>query len=91
MKNDPIVTLLNFVLAVLVVLSVVFACFFLWRTHSARELQFRLQGEMQATQMGSMKVQALLNDTIAYNATAKNLELQQIIQSAQTPAQPAAK
>ena len=91
MKNDTMTTLLNFVLTVLVILSVVFACFFLWRTHSARALQARLQVEAQATQFASIKIQALLNDVIAYNSTAKSLELAQIIQSAQSPQQQAAK
>lgn len=41
-------------------------------------------------QVASMRAQALLNDTIQYNATAKNPELTQIIQSV-SPAAPAAK
>ena len=91
MKNDTTTTLLNFVLAVLVILGVAFALMSMSRTREVRQMQTSLQLEMQKVQAGSMKAQALLNDVIAYNATAKNLELQQIIQSAQAPAQPAAK
>ncbi|MDR3458923.1 MAG: hypothetical protein P4N60_15850 [Verrucomicrobiae bacterium] len=91
MKNDTTTTLLNFVLTVLVILTVVFACFFIWRSHNARQLQARVQVEAQGIQFASLKLQAILNDVVAYNSTAKSLELQQIIQSAQTPAQPAAK
>jgi len=91
MKNDTTTTLLNFALAVLVVLSVVFAYLAMTRTGSLRKMQPALQSEMQNFQVASVKAQSLLNDVIAYNATAKNQELQQIIQSVQTPAQPAAK
>jgi len=91
MKNDTTTTLLNFVLAVLVILGVIFALMTMSRTRDVRQMQIALQLEMQKVQGGSMKAQALLNDVITYNATARNPELQQIIQSAQTPAQPAAK
>ena len=91
MKNDTTTTLLNFVLAVLVVLGVTFALMSMRRTGDVRQMQVSLQLEMQKVQAGSIKAQALLNDVVAYNATAKNPELLQIIQSAQAPAQPAAK
>jgi hypothetical protein len=91
MKNDTTTTLLNFVLAVLVILGVTFALMSMSRTRDVRQMQTSLQLEMQKVQAGSMRAQALLNDVIAYNSTAKNPELQQIIQSAQAPAQPAAK
>ena len=89
MKNDTTTTLLNFVLAVLVILSVVFACFYVWRTHTALQLQAKLQIETQQTQFGFQKVQALMNEVVAYNSTAKNAELAQLIQSVQAPQQPA--
>lgn len=91
MKNDTTTTLLNFVLAVLVILGVAFALMSMSRTRDVRQMQTSLQLEVQKVQASSMKAQALLNDVIAYNTTAKNPELQQIIQAAQTPAQPAAK
>ena len=90
MKNDSTTVFMNFVLAALVILGVLFALMTVWRTHTLRQLQPRVQAELQQVQLVSMKAQALLQDTIAFNATAKNPELAQIIQSVQTP-QPAAK
>jgi hypothetical protein len=90
MKNDSTTVFLNFVLAALVILGVLFALMNIWRTHTLRQLQPRVQAELQQVQLVSMKAQALLQDTIAFNATARNPELAQIIQSVQTP-QPAAK
>ena len=91
MKNDATTTLLNFVLAVLVILSLVFAGFYVYRTHVALQLQSKLQTESQMTQAGFQRIQALMNEVVAYNSTAKNPELAQIIQSIQSPQQPAAK
>jgi len=85
MKNDTTTTLLNFVLTVLVILSVVFACFYVWRTHTALQMQSKLQADRQATQFGFQKIQALMNEVVAYNSTAKNPELTQLIQSIQAP------
>ena len=90
MKNDATTTLLNFVLAVLVILTVVFAYFYMQRTVTERQLRSRLQLEAQSIQTASGKLQIIMNDVIAYNSTAKSPELAQIIQSAQNP-QPAAK
>ncbi len=53
-------------------------------------MQVALQTQMQRTQITSAKAQALLNDVITFNETAKNPELAQIIQAAQAPQQPAA-
>ena len=91
MKNDTTTTLLNFVLAALVILSVLFAYFSIMRTRDLRQMQTVLQMEMQRVQLGSQKAQLLLNDVMAYNATAKSPELAQIIQAAQAPVQPATK
>ena len=91
MKNDTTTTVLNFVLAAFVILGVFFAYFSMMRTRELRQLQTGLQVQMQRTQAGSMRAQALLNDVVSYNTTAKSPELQQIIQAAQTPQQPAAK
>ncbi|HEV2692518.1 MAG TPA: hypothetical protein VG347_06435, partial [Verrucomicrobiae bacterium] len=77
MKNDTTTTLLNFVLAVLVILGVAFALMSMSRTRDVRQMQTSLQLEVQKVQASSMKAQALLNDVIAYNTTAKNPELQQ--------------
>lgn len=90
MKNDSTTTFLNIVLAALVILGVTFALLGISRARDVRQMQGTLQQHAQAFQANAMKVQALLNDTIAYNATAKNPELNQIIQALQTPP-PAAK
>ena len=90
MKNDSTTTILNLVLATLVILGVMFAVLSIWRMRDLRRLQPQVQAEMQQVNFVSMKAQALLQDTVAFNATAKSPELTQIIQSVQTP-QPAAK
>jgi hypothetical protein len=90
MKNDTTTTVLNFVLAALVILGVTFALMNIWRTRDLRHMQAMLQTQMQRSQVTSVRAQQLLQDTITFNATAKNPELAQIIQAAQTPA-PAAK
>ena len=90
MKNDSTTTVLNFVLAALVILGVVFALLNIWRTRDLRHMQVALQVQMQRTQVTSAKAQALLADVIKFNETAKNPELAQVIQAAQTP-QPVAK
>jgi hypothetical protein len=90
MKNDSTTTFLNFVLAALVILGVVFALFNIWRVHKLRSVQPRAQMQAQAFQQDSQKMQALLNDTIVYNNTAKSPELTQLLKLLSTPA-PAAK
>jgi hypothetical protein len=91
MKNDTTTSLLTFVLAILVVAGVVFAYLTMTRTSALRKMQPILQNQLQSVQVVSGRAQALLGDVITYNNTAKSPELQQIIQFAQTPAQPAAK
>ena len=93
MKNDTTTTALNFVLATLVILGVLFALLNIWRTRDLRQLQTSLQAKMQQAQVTSVRAQSLLNDVIAFNATNKNPELAQIIKSAEAPqpATPAAK
>ena len=85
MKNDPTTTLLNCVLYVLVFLCVLFAVWSMWRVRDLKQLQTAVQLQVQRVQTKSVTAQSLLNDVITYNATAKNPELAQIIQSAQTP------
>jgi hypothetical protein len=91
MKTDTTTLVLNFVLAALVILGVLFAVLAMNRTHTLRQLQTAVQIEMQRAQYGSARAQALLNEVISYNVTAKSPELAQIIQSAQAPQQPATK
>lgn len=87
MKNDPTINFLNFVLAALVILGVLFALMTIWRTHSLRHLQPQVQLQAQQVQAVSVRAQGLLQDSIAYNATANDPELKKIIQNAQTAAQ----
>ena len=90
MKNDSTTLFLNFVLAALVLLGVIFAMMSMSRTSYLRKAQGPVQVKLQQVQAVTMKVQALLNDTAAYNLTAKSPELAQIIQSVQTPQAPQA-
>jgi hypothetical protein len=82
MKNDPMTTFLNFVLAVLVVLGVVFALLTMSRE---RELRL-LTTNATIAQTTLARANALLNDTANYNAKAQSPELTRIIQAAQKPA-----
>lgn len=91
MKNDTTTTLLNFVLAVLVILGVVFALMTMHKTNTVRSMQPQLVLATQRFQNDAMRMQVLLNDVITYNKTANNPELAEIIKSATAPAQPAAK
>ena len=90
MKNDTTTTILNFVLAGLVILGVLFALLSIWRTRDLRHMQAVLQTQMQRSQVTSVRAQQLLADVIKFNESARNPQLAQIIKSAQTPA-PAAK
>lgn len=89
MKNDPTINFLNFVLAALVILGVLFALLAIWRTHSLRHLQPQVQLEANQVQAVSVRAQGLLQDTVAYNATVRDPELAKIIQNAQAAAQTA--
>lgn len=79
MKSDTTTTVLNFILAVLVILGVVFALLSITRTREFRALS------TNATLANSalMRAQGLANDTAAYNASAKSPELTRILQSVQ--------
>jgi len=79
MKNDTTTTILNFVLAALVILGVVFALLTMNRTRELRQLS------LNATTANSalIRAQALANDATAFNATAKNPDLTRILQSIQ--------
>jgi hypothetical protein len=86
MKNDTTTTFLNFVLAALVILGVLFALLGIWKGHDARRIQARVQVEAMNFQTAMARANVLLNDTITYNATAKSPELTAIIQSVQNSA-----
>jgi len=84
MKSDTTTTVLNFVLAALVMLGVVFALLAMYRTHELRNLTLNATLANNAL----MRAQGLANDTAAFNATAKSPELTRILQAVQpkTPA-----
>jgi hypothetical protein len=84
MKNDSTTTFLNFVLAALVILGVLFALMSIWRTHELRHIDPNVRIEAQRVQNDFLRVQALLSDTITYNNTAKSPEITQILQSLHT-------
>ena len=86
MKNDSTTTFLNFVLAALVILGVLFALLNIWKGRDVRSIQAQVQFQAQNFQIASVIAQALLNDTVLYNNTARSPELAAIIQSVQAPA-----
>lgn len=79
MKSDLTTTLLNFALAVLVILGVVFALLSITRQRELRQLTTNATIANSAL----MRAQGLANDTAAFNATAKSPELTRILQSIQ--------
>ena len=87
MKADTTTTVLNFILAVLVILGVIFASLSIVRTRELRQLQIRAQ----IAQINFMRAQALANDVAAYNTTARSAELARILQSTRAPQSPAVK
>jgi HAMP domain-containing protein len=80
MKNDTMTTALNFVLAMLVILGVMFALMSIWRT---RDLRAITPLAMQANSK-AMMYQSLVNDVGAYNAQAKSPEIARLLQSLQS-------
>lgn len=90
MKSDTTTTALNFTLAALVILGVVFAILNIIRVRELRQLQTNLQFRMQAAQVNIVRAQSLANDVNTYNVTAKSKELESILKGI-TPPQPAAK
>ena len=81
MKNDTTTTVLNFVLAVLVILGVAFALMSMTRQRELRQRQIVLQIGVQQAQIVNMRAQALANEVLTYNNTAKSAELNKILQS----------
>jgi hypothetical protein len=71
MKNDTTTTLLNFVLAVLVILGVVFALMTMSRTRELRQLTITAA----ATKNNIMQLNGLLNDVAIYNSKVNSPEL----------------
>jgi hypothetical protein len=77
MKSDTTTTLLNFILAVLVILGVVFALWNITWQHEYRALTINAN----IANARIMRVQRLANDTAVFNISAKNPELTRILQS----------
>jgi hypothetical protein len=80
MKSDSTTTVLNFILAMLVLLGVVFALLSMKRTRDFR----MLSANATLANSALMRAQGLANDTAAFNAAAKSPELTRILQSIQT-------
>jgi hypothetical protein len=85
MKNDTTITVLNFVLAIMLILGVCFALLAMSKTRELRQLTVNATVANAAL----MRAQSLANDTAAYNASAKNPELAKILIAIQP--KPAAK
>jgi hypothetical protein len=79
MKNDTTTTVLNFVLAALVILGVVFALLAMNRTRELRQMSLNATIANNAL----MRAQGLANDVATYNVSAKSPELTRILQSIQ--------
>jgi type II secretory pathway pseudopilin PulG len=79
MKSDTTTTVLNFILAVLVLFGVVFALLSITR---ARELR-QLTANATLANNALMRAQSLANDVAGYNVTAKSPELARILQTIQ--------
>jgi len=82
MKNDMTTTVLNFVLAVLVILGVVFTLWTILRTSEMR----RLTAVAAQANTELLRAQGLANDANVFNQTAKNPELARILQAIQPKA-----
>ena len=84
MKSDMTTLVLNFVLAVLVILGVLFAVLAMNRTRDLRALTSAASVANNAL----LRAQALANDTAAYNLTAKSPELTKILTAIQPKTAP---
>ncbi len=80
MKSDTTTTALNFILAVLVVLGVVFALLSIMRASELRRLSpvaMQVNGKM-------MMIQSLVADVQKYNQQTKSPEINHILQTFQS-------
>jgi hypothetical protein len=79
MKNYSTTSLLNFVLALLVILGVIFAMLTMTRTRDLRTINpYAMQAQQKAIMM-----QTMVNDVSTYNTQVKNPELTRILQTLQ--------
>lgn len=79
MKNDITTTLLNFLLAVLVILSVAFALLTIHRERDLRQLTINAT----IARSNLTLADTLIKDVVTYNATAKSPGLTHILQDTQ--------
>jgi hypothetical protein len=79
MKSDTTTLVLNFVLAVLVILGVLFGVLAMNRTRDLRSLTTNAQIANNAL----LRAQSLANDAAAYNAQAKSPQLTAILTAVQ--------
>ena len=79
MKNDTTTTVLNFILAVMVILGVCFALMAMMKTRELRQLTFNATIANNTI----MRAASLANDTAAYNVQAKSPELTRILAALQ--------
>jgi hypothetical protein len=87
MKSDTTNIVLNFILAALVILGVVFALMTITRQRELRQLSTNATLANAAL----MRAQGLANDAAAFNISAKNPELTRILESIQPKAAAPAK
>jgi hypothetical protein len=85
MKPDTTNTVLNFALAVLILFGVWFAILTMWRVRDYRALSQQASFANNAL----TKIQALANDTAAYNQTKQDPVLTHLLQSISKPVAPA--
>ena len=89
MKNDTTTTVLNFILAALVIMGVLFAALMIMRQRSLNQMMPELQARTQMVQVNMPQVGALLNEVKTYNAKVQSPDLERILQAASRPAPPA--
>jgi hypothetical protein len=76
MKNDATTTILNFVLATMVIICVVFG----WLASKRAAEVHALQIAQNQNSLQEVKVQSLVNDVITFNQQYKSPELTRMLQ-----------
>jgi hypothetical protein len=79
MKCETTDAILKFVLAALVILAVMFALQTIFRTRELRSLS----AQANAAYNGSLRIQSLYNDTLAYSQKYPSPDLTHILQTVQ--------
>lgn len=89
MKNDPMTTILNFVLAILVIAAMGLGWLATRRANNLQNAQQGAQLFQAQLALQEAKFQSLVNDVSAYNQQAKSPEITRMLQT--LVSQPAAK